>query len=116
VRIEANNKEVLLDLDASTALYRIFQEALTNIAKHARAGRVDANLFTNEEIVSLEVRDDGIGLTPAQLDKAASFGVMGMRERARARGGWLEIDSSPTAGTTLMVTLPRHPGAAGGKE
>jgi PAS domain S-box-containing protein len=113
VRIEANDRDVVLDPEASTALYRIFQEALTNIAKHAKASRVEATLFTNRDMVSLEVRDNGTGLAPAELDKRASFGVMGMRERARALGGWLEIDSTPASGTTLMVTLPRQAVAAG---
>jgi two-component system sensor histidine kinase UhpB len=107
VKLSANDEDVDLDLDASTALFRIFQEGLTNIAKHAGAQTVEATLFSNGSMVSLEIRDDGKGVDPSSLDKAGSFGVFGMNERVRNLGGWLEIDGSPGGGTTLMVSLPR---------
>jgi signal transduction histidine kinase len=107
VNLSANDEELELDLESATALFRIFQEGLTNIAKHAAAQAVEATLFSNGSSVTLEIRDDGKGLDAASLDRTGSFGVFGMHERVRNLGGWLEIDGSPGRGTTLMVSLPR---------
>lgn len=112
VQVTTNDEDVQIDLDAATALFRIFQEALTNIAKHAAAKRVEAHLFANPEMLTLEVRDDGRGLDPASLDKTGSFGVFGMHQRVLNLGGWMEIDGAPGRGTTLMVSLPRAGAAA----
>lgn len=107
-RVSCNDEEPALDLEQSTALYRIFQEALTNVAKHARATRVDAELFINATTVTLEVRDDGAGLEDDALNKRASFGVRGMMERVRGLGGWLDISGQPGQGATLMISIPRR--------
>jgi signal transduction histidine kinase len=96
-----------LGLEQSTTILRLFQEALTNIAKHAQARSVHAELFANAQAVTLEVRDDGKGLTPEQLAKPASFGLRGMMERARALGGWLDVSGAPGRGTTVMASFPR---------
>lgn len=106
-RVVANDEELQLDLDSATALFRICQEALTNVVKHAGATAVELNLFATSTQVSLEVRDDGRGVDPKNLDKTGSFGVFGMYERVRNLGGWLEIDGGGGGGTTIMVTLPR---------
>jgi signal transduction histidine kinase len=98
--------DIELDPEISTALYRIFQEGLTNIAKHAHATAIEATLFANASMVTLEIRDDGRGVDPSQLDKTGSFGVFGMLERVRNLGGWLEIESPHGQGTTLMASLP----------
>jgi PAS domain S-box-containing protein len=107
-RVNANERELVLDEETSTALFRISQESLTNIAKHAAAHKVDVTLFSDATIVSLEIRDDGRGVDPADLDKTGSFGIFGMHERVRDLGGWLEVSGQPGAGTTLMVVIPRH--------
>lgn len=107
-RAVANDEEVRLDLESATALFRICQEALTNVVRHAGATAVEINLFATASQVSLEVRDDGRGIDPRNLDKTGSFGVFGMHERVRNLGGWLEIDGGAGAGTTIMVTLPRR--------
>ncbi len=106
-RVVANDEDAPLEPESATALFRIGQEALTNVAKHAGARSVELNLFFTASQVSLEVRDDGQGVDPANLDKTGSFGVFGMYERVRALGGWLEIDGGGGRGTTIMVTLPR---------
>lgn len=108
VSFRANQEEVEMDLLQSTALFRVLQESLTNVAKHAQASRVDVELFANNASVSLEIRDNGRGLSEADLVKAASFGVRGMMERARALGGWLDIAGHEHGGTTLMVSVPRR--------
>lgn len=107
-RVTCNDEEAPLDIEQSTALYRVFQEALTNVTKHARATRVDAELFINASTVTLEVRDDGIGLAGGALDKRDSFGIRGMMERVRSLGGWLDVSGQPGKGTTVMVSIPRR--------
>lgn len=107
-RVRCNDEEASLDIEQSTALYRIFQEALTNVLKHARASRVDAELFINASAVTLEVRDDGVGLEEGALGKPDSFGIRGMMERVRSLGGWLDISGQPGKGATLMVSIPRR--------
>jgi signal transduction histidine kinase len=106
-RFHANQDELALSIEQSNALFRVFQEALTNVIKHAGASRVDVELFATPEEVTLEVRDDGRGLVPEDLAKAGSFGVRGMRERLERLGGWVEITGTPARGTTVMAGLPR---------
>jgi PAS domain S-box-containing protein len=108
VSFETNDEELSLDLEQSTALFRVFQESLTNVSKYASATRVETELFTTATSVTLEIRDDGAGLAPGDLSKPASFGVRGMMERARALGGWLDINGPPRRGTTVMLSIPRR--------
>jgi signal transduction histidine kinase len=107
-RVACNDDGATLDIEQSTALYRVFQEALTNVTKHGRASRVDAELFISASTVTLEVRDDGVGLDHGALDKQDSFGIRGMMERVRALGGWLDISGRPGEGTTVMISIPRR--------
>lgn len=108
---KTNQEDVTMDLVHSTVLFRVLQEALTNIAKHAHASSVAVEMFANSGSVNLEIRDDGIGLQEADKTKSTSFGLRGMLERVRAIGGWLDISASPEAGTTLMVSVPRRDSA-----
>jgi len=89
------------------ALYRIVQEALTNVARHSRASRVEVQLRRAPDAIVLEVADDGIGIRPAMLDNPGTLGLVGMRERAAALGAtfWVEAGAGP--GTTIRVTLPQ---------
>jgi signal transduction histidine kinase len=85
--------------------YRTAQEALTNISKHAQATRVSIDLSLAQGILSLEVSDNGRGLSEADLAKARSFGIRGLHERATTVGGWVDLSSS-AAGTTLILSIP----------
>ena len=87
--------------------YRFAQEALTNISKHAGASRVTIDLSLSRGVLSLEVSDNGRGLDQTDLDKARSFGLRGLHERASTVGGWVDISSS-AAGTVLMLSVPIH--------
>jgi len=91
---------------AGRALYRIVQEALTNVARHARASRVLVRLDRIPEGLALEVIDDGVGIGPRMLDNPGSLGMVGMRERAAALGGTFQVVTGPDGGTTIRVTLP----------
>jgi two-component system CheB/CheR fusion protein len=96
-----------LSHDAEVALYRIAQEALTNVAKHAHASRVDIMLETRDHSVVLVVEDDGVGFDPGDSDAHdRGIGLLGMRERAALIGASLELESKPGDGTSIHV---RHP-------
>ncbi len=94
--------------------YRTAQEALTNITKHAQATRVDIDLALAGGVLSLEVGDNGRGLSASDLAKARSFGIRGLHERAQTVGGWVEL-SSTSSGTTLILSVPLADSAAAAK-
>ena len=108
VAFETNEEDLALDIEQSTALFRVFQESLTNVAKYARATKVETELFATPTSVTLEVRDNGSGLAEGALEKSTSFGIRGMMERVRALGGWLDISGAPGKGTTVMLSIPRR--------
>ena len=107
-----------LDLPAGVPLvaYRTAQEALTNISKHAQATRVQLDLSLAGGVLSLEISDNGRGLSADDLAKTRSFGIRGLHERAGTVGGWVELSSRP-GGTTLILSvpmaLPASPGMTG---
>lgn len=104
---ECNSDELQLEMVMSSALFRILQEALTNISKHANAANVEVHLFADDQMVSLEVRDDGIGIGIGASVKPDAFGIRGIHERIEQLRGWVEIHSQPNNGTTLMLSVPR---------
>ena len=85
--------------------YRTAQEALTNITKHAHASRVQIDLSLAGGVMSLEISDNGRGLSQQDLAKARSFGIRGLHERAGTVGGWVDLSSGP-GGTTLILSVP----------
>jgi PAS domain S-box-containing protein len=89
-----------------TDLYRVVQEAMTNVVRHARATRVDVLAQRRGEQVMVMVEDDGVGFEPGQVRRGDHFGLLGMRERAEALGGTLTLESAPGAGTTVVVEVP----------
>ena len=93
--------------ERSTAMFRILQEALTNVARHAGAKSVRVSLREEPEEVVLEVSDDGCGITEGQVTRPSSFGLLGMQERARLAGGTISVTGSAGKGTTLTTRLPR---------
>jgi signal transduction histidine kinase len=103
VRIEGDDR---LAPDAEQELYRVAQEALNNVLKHAHAGRVSLRLAVGSRHATLEVVDDGVGFEPS-LQASDGFGLRGMRERVERLGGTLGIASSPGAGTRVQVEVPR---------
>ena len=94
------------DERVATAAYRITQEALTNVARHALAKHVTVNLQADGKRLLLTIIDDGIGFDMAILEDAEGLGVAGMRERAALLGGELEMDASPGKGTTVYFRVP----------
>ena len=105
-RVEVTAEEVALDGDLATAIYRILQEALTNVSRHAGATRVDIVFRHTPARLELEVRDDGRGITEQELADHRSLGLLGMQERAQNWGGEVSIDGIPGQGTWVRVTIP----------
>ncbi|MEO5696309.1 MAG: response regulator [Burkholderiaceae bacterium] len=97
-----------LPIGVPLVAYRTAQEALTNITKHAQASRVALDLSLAGGVLSLEISDNGRGLSSDDLAKARSFGIRGLHERAGTVGGWIEL-SSDLGGTTLMLSVPLGP-------
>jgi signal transduction histidine kinase len=104
VGLDVQVHEEELDPELKTALYRLVQEALTNVGKHARATCVEVAIEQGPDEVRVHVRDDGRGFDAAE--PTAGFGLAGMRERAALMGGRLEIDTSAAAGTTVIAVFP----------
>ncbi len=102
-----SDEKVVLPPGVPLVAYRAAQEALTNVSKHAHAGRVVVDLSLSGGVLSLEVSDNGRGLGQADLAKARSFGIRGLHERASTVGGWVDLSSS-AGGTTLILSVPLH--------
>ncbi len=103
--LEGEDGLLRLSPKRANAIYRIFREGLTNIARHAQANRVDVRLAQEDASFTMELGDDGCGFTPSMLDRG-SLGLLSMTERAREAGGELKIDSAPGQGTRLLLSVP----------
>lgn len=99
-------EDIVLDRDRSTAIFRILQETLTNVARHANATNVKVNLKEEAGRIVLRVRDNGKGIEKKQIADPSAFGLIGMRERARFLGGEVKISGTPGKGTTVAVSIP----------
>ena len=95
-----------MDRERATALFRILQETLTNVARHASATHVRVRLTNYDHTVALEVRDNGRGIDDTRIRGRQSLGMLGMKERAVLLGGELVIESKPGSGTTVIVRIP----------
>ncbi|HZD73027.1 MAG TPA: sensor histidine kinase [Actinomycetota bacterium] len=105
------DRQVRLEPEIETVLYRVAQEALINVAKHSRAYHVWVYLRTDDERADMQVRDDGIGFDPNSVNGLTGrghFGLAGMRERVEMAGGRYRLLSSPGGGTAIRVRLPRR--------
>ncbi len=105
-RIEDDHGEIALPDHCATAFFRILQESLTNIVRHANASEVVVELRLNGDWLSLSVRDNGCGLPPGGRNKYGSFGLVGIEERIVILGGTCAVFSEPDGGTTVMVSAP----------
>ncbi len=95
-----------LDDKRTTALFRIFQETLTNILRHARATHVEVNLRKTNRYTVLRVKDNGVGIQPKTLPHSASLGILGIRERVHALNGTTAFEGAPGEGTLIHVRIP----------
>jgi signal transduction histidine kinase len=111
VQLEVNAEHVELEDRCATTAFRILQETLTNVARHAQASRLHITLRVSAEILTLEVRDNGRGISDAEIASPRSLGLLGSRERAMACGGELVIRGLKAQGTTVSLRIPLGPAA-----
>lgn len=107
--LELNEDCLTLDSERATSLFRIFQEALTNITRHAGATQVNAGFLQKEAWYELWVEDNGCGMSADAINDPGSLGLLGIRERALAWSGEAEFSAPPDGGTRLTVRLPVKP-------
>ena len=100
------NVQRVLPEPMAMAVFRIFQEMLSNVGRHARARTVDVDIVERQGWLHLSVEDDGCGAEAQVFESAQAYGIMGMRERARHFGGVIDIDSAPGRGTRMRLSMP----------
>ncbi|MBI4455668.1 MAG: PAS domain S-box protein [Acidobacteria bacterium] len=105
-KLTVEPRDITLDRDRSTDVFRIFQEAMTNVIRHANASKTEIGLRLRDGSLVLEVEDNGRGITKDEISNTKSFGLLGVRERALAWGGEVAIHSAPGEGTKLTVRIP----------
>ena len=105
-QVLTNKKEIDLSAEQASALFRIFQESLTNISKHAHASRVTVKLTRSVRTVRLEISDNGRGISARDQGKPKSFGIRGMIERANALGGSLTVTNVGSGGSAVAIRIP----------
>jgi signal transduction histidine kinase len=103
-----------LDDSCATALFRILQESLNNVARHARASKVRIDLHQHADMLTMTIRDNGVGMQPGSRNRNGSFGLVGIEERVNILGGSFSISSGPDTGTTIVVTIPMDNGVPDG--
>src|SRR5260370_6388106 len=106
VHYDSTSADVHLNQEQSTAAFRIFQEALTNILRHAQAARVDVTIVDEGGAFVLTIKDDGRGIKEEEKSAQSSIGLLGMRERAHLLGGIIDITGVDGEGTTVTLRLP----------
>jgi PAS domain S-box-containing protein len=114
--LRSNLGDTQLERNLSTAVFRIFQEALTNNTRYAEASRVDVSLELKDGWLSLEVKDDGKGIAPEAIRSPTSLGLLGISERARRLGGSAVVSAAPAParGTIVSLRVPCDVGSRGG--
>jgi signal transduction histidine kinase len=101
-----------LPAEPTICIYRVVQESLSNIARHAQASHVEVELICEDNVVSLSVRDNGVGFDTGHLAQVGGhLGLLSMKERVRLAKGTLDVESAPTHGTQIRVDIPLSPGA-----
>ncbi|TXI16561.1 MAG: response regulator [Nitrosomonas sp.] len=105
-KVSCHNEEIPLDSDLAIAIFRVFQETLTNISKHAQASHVQVKLVELDKLILLEVIDNGRGITNNDMEKQNSFGIIGMRERCQQLKGNFHISGDSDKGTKVTILIP----------
>jgi len=90
----------------ANCIFRLYQEAFTNITRYASASDISVTLSTHNQIITAVVEDNGVGFDPTSIQNNKSFGILGMKERVLSLGGEFELISSPGTGTKITVSLP----------
>jgi signal transduction histidine kinase len=110
--LSTNHDQLRASKAVELTAYRTAQEALTNISKYAQCSEVNIDLSDAEGVLTLEISDNGRGISPADLQKGEAFGIRGLKERAKVVGGWLDISTGQGTGTTVILSVPLTSGGA----
>ncbi|HMR62729.1 MAG TPA: sensor histidine kinase [Anaerolineae bacterium] len=105
-------EDTTLDVDGATTVFRIFQEILTNVTRHAQATQIKVSLEEDASFLTLRVSDNGRGISDREINSPKSIGLLGMQERAWLRAGEVHFKGAPGQGTTVTVRLPLSAGEA----
>ncbi len=103
---QVSREAITVSKEVQLVAYRTTQEALTNISKYAQASEVKIELSDAEGVLTLEITDNGVGLSKPELEKPKAFGIRGLHERAKTVEGWLDVSSRPGAGTSVILSVP----------
>lgn len=106
--LHSNNEDLCPEKPVQLTAYRVAQEALTNISKYAKCSLVQIDMSDAENILTLEINDNGIGISSQQMQKSDAFGIRGLHERAKAIGGWLDVSSRQGFGTSVILSVPQN--------
>jgi signal transduction histidine kinase len=101
-----DTETLVLDKDRSLAIFRIFQEALTNVARHSNATKVVIDLKNENNSIKLQINDNGMGIAKEEIASSRSLGIIGIKERSQSVGGDIKIDTAYGKGTTITLTVP----------
>ncbi|MEP0860510.1 MAG: PAS domain S-box protein [Ignavibacterium sp.] len=101
-------KNIDLPKDKQLNIYRIIQESLTNVLRHSQANEINLNIFESDNNICIEIKDNGRGFSPDNLDPLHSIGITGMKERALTFGAKLKIESLPGSGTSVLLSVPKN--------
>jgi len=104
--LNLDKKELDLAENKKTALFRVFQEAMTNILRHSKAKKISVKLESKREKLIFEISDDGVGIKGSEINSISSFGILGMKERISAINGNIEIKNNSTKGTKIRIVVP----------
>jgi signal transduction histidine kinase len=104
--IHSPSEIILLPKSIQLTAYRTAQEALTNIGKYAECSKVNIDISDAENVLTLEVTDNGKGISPSDLLKPKSFGIRGLHERAKTVGGWIDVSTNALTGTSIILSVP----------
>jgi signal transduction histidine kinase len=104
--LRANSEDLCPEKSVQLTAYRTAQEALTNASKYARCSLVQIEISDAENFLTMEISDNGIGITEAELRKSDAFGIRGLHERAKTVGGWLDVSTQQGVGTSVILSVP----------
>lgn len=104
--LRANNEDLCPEKSIQLTAYRTAQEALTNVSKYARCSLVQIEISDAEDVLTMEISDNGIGITGEEMRKSHAFGIRGLHERAKTVGGWLDVSTKQGVGTSVILSVP----------
>ena len=105
-KVDLSEEEFVMDQERSTAVFRIFQEVMTNVARHAKATKVDIKLRLDADRLILNIIDNGLGISESDIRNPKSLGLLGIRERAFLLGGNVDIEGKSGRGTSVTLSVP----------